>query len=85
MLGPMCRRRAQQELLFNRMMERCGVEVVQAVRLEQGEAYARAVDACLFCRRSGECAAWLEGGSPLAPNFCPNFAFFRRCSREQSA
>jgi hypothetical protein len=83
MLGSMCRRRAQQELLFNRMIERCGVEVVEAVRLEQGEAYARAADACLLCPASGECAAWLDSGSPLAPTFCPNLAFFRRCSREQ--
>jgi hypothetical protein len=77
----MCRRFAQQEMLFNRMIERCGVDVGRAVRLERGEAYARAKTKCLVCRASVECGQWLdiEGEQAVTPAFCPNRVFFCKC------
>lgn len=80
MPGPLCRRLARQEVLFSRMIERCGVDAVHAIRREQGDAYARASTTCLLCRASVECALWLDSESDQAPIFCPNLAFFRDCA-----
>lgn len=81
MHGPMCRRLAQHEMLFARMMERCDVDAGRAHRLERGEAYAAAASRCLLCHASTECAHWLtDKGTNEAPTFCPNLAFFRCCA-----
>ena len=85
MPGPMCRRLERQELLFNRMIERYGVDVGRAVRLEHGEVYARARTQCVLCQACGECALWLESECGQAPAFCPNLAFFRDCKPARSS
>ena len=83
MPGPMCRRFEHQELLFNRMIERCGIDVGRAVRLEHGEAYAQARTNCLLCRAWVECAHWLDAESEQTPAFCPNLALFCKCMPAQ--
>jgi hypothetical protein len=81
----MCRRLAERQVLFGRMLERCDVDVVRAARLESGEAYARARGTCFRCEAAGACALWLAGAGECRPAFCPNLAFFRRCRRTRHA
>lgn len=81
MPGPMCRRFEQQELLFNRMIERCGVDVGHLARLEDGQAYARARTRCLLCPAPRLCAFWLDAAPKHSePVFCPNLDLFRQCT-----
>lgn len=81
MLEPMYRRLAQREMLFDRMIERRGIDVAHAVELEYGETCARAIRRCLFCRAAAECARWLDSREERAASFCSNLTFFRSCAR----
>lgn len=65
------------------MMERTGVEPVQAVRKAGGMAMAQARNTCLDCLSHRECRNWLQNteGLQFPPDFCPNADFFRACVR----
>lgn len=63
------------------MMERTGVDPVEAVRKSGGMAMAQARDTCLCCLLHRECRNWLGNteGLQKPPDFCPNTDFFREC------
>lgn len=80
MPGPMCTKLEQQELLFDRMVERCGVDVGRLARLDDGQGYAQARTRCLLCPAPSLCAFWLDAApSNSEPVFCPNLDLFQQC------
>jgi len=65
--------------LMDSMMEKCGVDVLEAVRAENGDAFFSARAKCRDCVHEDDCRNWcLE--SP--PNFCANAEYFRMCKGE---
>jgi len=77
--------RRRQELMDS-VMERCGVDVLAAVRAESGEAFFVARAKCRECLQEDNCRNWwLEASGSLRrlpPNFCPNADFLGACKRE---
>jgi len=69
--------------LMDRMMDVVGVNPAVAVRVDEGAAWYEARTNCLSCCHECECHDWLEcsDGLTLPPDFCPNVAFFRRCTQ----
>jgi Family of unknown function (DUF6455) len=74
--------------LMGAMMERHGVDPVEASRIRAGTALAAAWRRCLACPKGEQCAAWLEDSSATgsqAPSFCPNASFLAEgCVRTAS-
>jgi hypothetical protein len=68
--------------LMDRMMDVVGVNPAIAVRVDKGAAWYEARTNCISCCHECECRNWLECSDGLAvpPDFCPNAAFFRRCT-----
>ena len=62
------------------VMEECGVDVLKAVRAENGDGFFAARAKSIA---SGKTIAenWWLNASELPPNFCPNSDFFRECKR----
>ena len=73
--------RRRQELIDS-VMEKCGVDVLKAVRAENGDGFFAARGKCRDCVREDDCRNWWLNASELPPNFCPNADFFRACKRE---
>ena len=80
---PMSNRVLHQAELMDRMMERLGVDLAAAARLENGMAWYEARSQCIACHSERQCEEWLKRApaepSIGPPNFCHNVAFFRRC------
>ena len=58
------------------MMQRVMVEPGTAAGEARGIAFGAACRRCLLCLNAEECRRWLdEGGSNVAPAFCPNASF----------
>ena len=72
--------RRRQELM-DHMMQRLGVDVLVAVRANEGQAFVEARAKCRNCLHESACRNWLEspGTLPFPPDFCPNADFFRTC------
>jgi len=72
--------RRRQELM-DEMMERLGVDVLTAVRADNGQGFVQARARCRDCLHESECRLWLDSSPilPLPPAFCPNAKFFRSC------
>lgn len=66
-------------------MERVGVDVLAAVRADNGQAFFDARAKCRVCRHESDCRNWLELSETLQlpPYFCPNANFFRACKLEE--
>jgi hypothetical protein len=77
---PVLNRIFRQAALMDKMMERVGVEPINAVRIDQGMAFYEARTKCIDCFNDGVCRRWLDcanvNGTP--PSFCPNAEFFRQ-------
>jgi Family of unknown function (DUF6455) len=73
--------RRRQELMDS-VMEKCGVDVLKAVRAANGDGFFAARGKCRDCVREEDCRNWWLNASELPPNFCPNADFFRACKRE---
>jgi hypothetical protein len=68
------RRRYQ---LMDLMMQRCGVDVDAARRVDGGLAFKEARAKCRYCLHEAQCRRWLTIRAPrTSPDFCPNAAFF---------
>lgn len=63
--------------LMDRMMQRCGVDVDAAQRVDGGLAFKEARAKCRYCLHEEICRRWLTVRAPgTSPHFCPNAAFF---------
>jgi Family of unknown function (DUF6455) len=74
----------RQELM-DRVMEKSGVDVLTAVRADNGQAFFEARAKCRDCPHESACRDWwLESSEELRlpPNFCSNANFFRACKHE---
>jgi hypothetical protein len=71
----------RRHAFMDRMMSRLGIDMLTAVRIDQGRAFVDARTKCRNCEHEAECRAWLESPEtrPLLPGFCPNAGFFHRC------
>lgn len=67
------------------MMERLDVDIALAARISRGEKIAEARNICLGCLSQVKCREWLEGqGGRQGAIFCPNYAFFDACRRDEA-
>jgi hypothetical protein len=75
---PQFRNIEHQAQRLDEVMQRLGIDVPKAVRLQKGEAFARARRACIECQQERKCGVWLEASIVLEapPLFCPNAGFF---------
>lgn len=78
---PMFNQVLHRQELMDEMIERLGVDVLTAVRKDNGQAFVRARTRCRYCLHESECRQWLDSSPilPLPPDFCPNANFFRSC------
>ena len=68
----------RREELMDRVMEKCGVDALRAVRAQNGDAFFAARAECLACTHEVDCRNWCsETSDRLPPIFCPNADFFR--------
>jgi Family of unknown function (DUF6455) len=68
-------------------MERVGVDLAVAVRVDGGMAWYEARSRCISCCEEQQCHSWLQRseGLPALPEFCPNAEFFRYCRAKDPA
>jgi len=78
---PMFNQVRRRQALMDEMMERLGVDVLIAVRMDNGQGFVRARARCRDCLHESECRQWLDSSPilPMPPAFCPNAEFFRAC------
>jgi hypothetical protein len=75
----------RRQELMDRVMEKCGVDVLAAIREDNGQAFFQARAKCRECLYDLACRGWsLESSEELQlpPDFCANTDFFHACSRE---
>jgi hypothetical protein len=82
-LWPMFNEVLRRHELMDGMMQKSGVDVPRAVRVDGGLAFIEARAKCRYCLHEDVCQDWLEAsrGPQTAPVFCPNARFFHalRC------
>jgi len=85
-LWPTLKQVQRRQELMDRMMQTSGVDVLTAVRVDGGLAFAEARAKCRYCLHDGACRGWLEPskGLQMPPDFCPNSTFFLACRRQDS-
>jgi hypothetical protein len=72
----------RRQALMDRVIEKCAVDVLKAVRAQNGDAFFTARAWCLACPHEADCRNWcVETSERLPPIFCPNADFFRACRR----
>lgn len=63
--------------LMGEMIDRLGIDLVQAARQDLGTRLDQVVRGCRFCAHAEQCQAWLSGMSTAdRRDFCPNAALF---------
>ena len=75
----------RRQELMDSVMQKSGVDVLTAIRADNGQAFFEARTKCRVCPHERDCRNWwLESCETLRlpPNFCPNASFFRACKRE---
>ena len=74
----------RRQELMDHMMQRAGVDVLTAVRADNGQAFFDSRARCRVCSHESDCRNWLQLSEALRvpPYFCPNANFFRACKRE---
>jgi hypothetical protein len=75
----------RRQELMDSVMQKSGVDVLTAIRADDGQAFFEARAKCRVCTHERDCRNWwLESseGTRLPPNFCPNANFFSACKRE---
>ena len=82
---PMLNHVLSQAKLMDEMMSRLGVDPAVAVRVDQGAAFYEARTRCIDCSSVESCRCLLASSeaSPVAPDVCPNAAFFEECAKRQ--
>lgn len=77
LLWPTAEELRRRHALMDEMMEKRGVDVLAALRVDGGLAFVEARAKCRYCLHEGVCRSWLAGdGQQGAGDFCPNAAFF---------
>ena len=78
---PMFHRVWRRAELFERMAAMLGIDMLNAARIDRGEAISEARGQCLRCTNASDCRNRLDAseGLPIPPRFCPNADFFHRC------
>jgi adenine-specific DNA glycosylase len=74
----------RRQELMDSVMQKSGVDVLTAIRADNGQAFFEARTKCRVCPHERDCRNWwLESCETLRlpPNFCPNANFFRACKR----
>lgn len=67
----------KRNAMMDEMMEKRGVDVLEALRVDGGLAFIEARAKCRYCLNEGICRRWLAGDGHRGPeDFCPNAAFF---------
>ena len=67
----------QRHALMDEMMEKRGVNVLEALSVDGGLAFIEARAKCRYCLNEGVCRRWLAGDGHHGPEeFCPNVGFF---------
>lgn len=81
-LWPTLRQVLRRQELMDRMMQASGVDVLAAVRVDGGLAFAEARAKCRYCLHESDCRDWLESskGLQMPPDFCAVASFFLACS-----
>jgi len=78
LLWPTLEEARQRQDLMDWMMQIRGVDVLTALGVDGGLAFIEARAKCRYCLDEGVCRQWLAAPR-MAPDFCPNAAFFRSC------
>ena len=80
---PMFSEVLRRQALMDDMMERCGIDMVDLIRRDNGQSFAEARAKCRSCMSEMDCRAWLLTSGTIAaaspPEFCPNAALLRGC------
>lgn len=78
---PMLHQVEGRAIRTQQMIERLGVDPLQLVRLERGQAYCRVHEICLQCCSADACKTWLQSRDPepAQPDFCPNLKLLLSC------
>jgi Family of unknown function (DUF6455) len=82
---PMFKEVLHRQGLMDDMMERCGVDVLDVIRKDRGQAFVEARARCRSCAWVRTCRNWLlvsEDSRSRPPDFCPNMGIFRACLKE---
>lgn len=67
----------QRTELMDEMMDKRGVDLLEAIRVDGGLAFIEARAKCRYCEHEEICRRWLAGEGRRGPeDFCPNAAFF---------
>jgi hypothetical protein len=71
----------RRQKLMDAVMEASHVNVVAAIRIDEGQAFMDARSRCRNCFNEIKCRRWLGSPEPKSgpPDFCPNMALFTRC------
>ncbi len=66
--------------LMDSMMQASGVDALEAIVADRGQAFVGARATCRRCPHECECRQWLLSGQETQgpASFCPNACFFRR-------
>jgi hypothetical protein len=85
-LWPTLKQVQRRQQLMDRMMQASGVDVLTAVRVDGGLAFAEARTKCRYCLHEGACRNWLDSfkGLQMPPDLCPNASFFLACGWQES-
>ena len=80
LLWPTLKQLRRRYELMVRMMQKRGVDISGARRVDGGLAFLEACAKCRYCMHEEECRRWLTIRAPRrSPDFCPNTAFFLTC------
>ena len=82
---PLFRRVLRRQRLMDAMMKASGVDVLETIRVDAGQAFLDARSKCRNCHNERQCRLWIQSGEVGrdAPDFCPNSTLFRKCKRRE--
>ena len=82
--APTVRQVYRRQALMDSMIEVTLVNVPDAVRVDQGQAFFAARSNCRLCSHEQKCREWLATARPgrWSPDFCPNAQLFDACRTE---
>ena len=78
---PMFAQVLRRQRLMDAVMAASHVDVVAAIRIDEGQAFMDARSRCRHCFNEVRCRNWLASPAQKSgpPDFCPNAALFMRC------
>ena len=80
---PMFLRVWRRATLIDRVIDKLGLDLVAAVRLDKGDAYREACANCQTCSVVRACRHLLDSVEPTSVSLgnCPNLQYYERCGR----